>query len=205
MLFRYLALLAVTLVLGCSAPTHGRYKVHSVPAEFSFIPDVQPVYIDADFAQDEKQAIHQALADWNLALNGYRQYRVETDTFGMEVSVLKQVANSHEGLVILSLNESQVPEDVGSGALAWVDELYSPIVFVATERVGQRELRVIVAHEIGHTLGLAHVPVMGSLMNPYYNFQSGCIDQLTVQFLAAQPRRMNWDWHHMNYCELEPK
>ncbi|XP_062816559.1 matrix metalloproteinase-28 [Anolis carolinensis] len=57
-----------------------------------------------------------------------------------------------------------------------------------------RNLFLVVAHEIGHTLGLAHSPVRGALMSPYYKklgkgFLLNWDDILAVQDLYGKPSR----------------
>ncbi|XP_042298358.1 matrix metalloproteinase-28 [Sceloporus undulatus] len=57
-----------------------------------------------------------------------------------------------------------------------------------------RSLFVVVAHEVGHTLGLEHSPVRGSLMSPYYkklgkDFVLNWDDILAVQNLYGKPSR----------------
>ncbi|XP_034995981.1 matrix metalloproteinase-28 [Zootoca vivipara] len=57
-----------------------------------------------------------------------------------------------------------------------------------------RNLFVVVAHEIGHTLGLEHSPVRSALMSPYYkklgkDFVLNWDDILSVQNLYGKPSR----------------
>nr|XP_060624349.1 matrix metalloproteinase-28 [Anolis sagrei ordinatus] len=57
-----------------------------------------------------------------------------------------------------------------------------------------RNLFLVVAHEIGHTLGLAHSPVRGALMSPYYKklgkgFLLNWDDILAIQNLYGKPSR----------------
>lgn len=55
-----------------------------------------------------------------------------------------------------------------------------------------RNLFVVVAHEVGHTLGLEHSPVKSALMSPYYkklskDFVLSWDDILAVQNLYGEP------------------
>lgn len=55
-----------------------------------------------------------------------------------------------------------------------------------------RNLFVVVAHEVGHTLGLEHSPVKSALMSPYYkklskDFVLSWDDILAIQNLYGEP------------------
>lgn len=187
-----------------SSPKGGEWPVYvanPAPQAGSFMPDRIPVYVDERFTDPDRAEIHAALDEWNHVLNGYRVYFVDADDFAMQPSVLYRVLNTEQGLLILHTHPADVDGDPSfEGVLAWVPGLGAPIVHVIADRVGTRSMRAIVMHEIGHTLGLEHVLVKGTLMFPSYPFGLDCIDKVTVQALAST-RASRWDWHHMNYCE----
>jgi hypothetical protein len=176
------------------------YTAHAPPEANTFQVAIVPVYIDKNFSAYEKAEIYNATQEWNYALNGYQQYRLENDRFDMETDIVFKVLITGQGLLVLSKPEKDMPSDMPDSALAWVESLGSPVVYVATDRIGTRNLKSIVMHEIGHTLSLEHTKVQGTLMAPYYGLQSPCVDKITVQALSyLRPR---WKWSTMNYCEV---
>ncbi len=206
--FASFALVAALVVAACGTvrPTPPRpapsdaYSnyVSAPPADLEgLLPDIQPVYIDVRFTDAERASIVAAVREWNVALNGYRVYDVQVEPFDMDLGIIKRMMDTTQGLLVLRADVEGLDPDLET-ALAWVPGLGAPLVHVVSERIGTRDLRTIVMHEIGHTLGLPHVPVKGTLMFPYYPFGVDCIDRITAQALATI-RRL--DWHHLRFCE----
>ncbi len=160
-----------------------------------------PVYIDVGFSDAHRLAIHQALDTWNLALNGYERFEVASDKFDMEPETLETIDFTGQGLVVLKrMHEDDVVKSLPDGVLAWVPmpsygEAHS--LDIIADVIGNRDLRTICMHELGHVLGIPHLPIRGSLMFSTYP-NSPCIDRATVQALATIRR---WEWKHLNFCE----
>lgn len=199
-------LAALILAFGCAthAPIepYAHYAKASQPIVGSYVPDTEIVWIDKDFRPDEKANIRAALDEWSYAMNGYRTYIVVSDAFSMsDTRTLERVA-AGEGLLVLRVGEADVPMLAPTGTLAWVDELGDNVVHVVSSRVGTRDLKAIVMHEIGHTLGLPHTQASGTLMSGYYQDQTNCIDHYTAITLAGlrYARAVRWDWRHMRTC-----
>ncbi len=206
MKYHFLAILMVCVlsIMGCGRPAAfsmqvNQYTVHEPPAASTFRPDIVPVWIDKDFNLKDKIEVEAALAEWNFVLNGYRQYRIEDASFSFDLDVLKQVVETGQGLLILNIPESAVPED-DDGVLGWVDNLGSPVVNIVASRIGTRDLKLIVMHEMAHSMGVPHVRIDHTLMSPYYQVQIGCIDEITVRQLSFIRRALDWDFKHMNWC-----
>lgn len=195
-------LVFVCLFVACVAPTRVRSATYTTAAPNpALVGEVYPVYIDQEFTAAEKAAIAAALVEWNTALNGARTYVVASDQFQMEQSVISQVMTTGQGLLILRNKRTDYDHagDEMDGVLAFVPGLGVPFVHVIDDAIGTRNLKAIVAHEIGHTLGIPHVPLTGSLMNPSYPFGLDCVDKETLQALSfASPK---FDWHYMRYCQ----
>ena len=198
--------LAFLLSIGCSThyvPTpFAAYSRTVSPPEGSYSPEVVPVYVDKSFAMDAREDIHAALDEWNFAFNGYVTYVVVSDDFDMEVAVLEKIVRTRQGLVVLSVPDNFLEDNVPPGVLAWVDDLGDPVVHIATGRIGTRDLKKIVMHEIGHTLGIPHTQAAFTLMSQYYQVQSACIDEYTLHTLSGEDhaQAVHWDWHFMRSC-----
>lgn len=159
----------------------------------------EPVYIDRDFDPQERSAIHAALADWNMVLNGYLHFKIiKEDVDYSNYIVLLEMRESMQGLAFVKRDVGEVEVQLEDPrTLAWTNGVGGDQIHVIGQRVGVRNLRVILEHEIGHSLGVDHLPIRGTLMYPGYSGGADCIDRVTVQTLAG---RRGWDWHHMNYC-----
>jgi predicted Zn-dependent protease len=193
------------LVLGCgcggSVMRPGRY-VRNDPPVRTMVAHI-PVWVDADMPKSQKKAIREALEEWNFTLNGYTVLELETENFKMEQSVIDEVVNTHEGIIIVSNRSSDVLVQLidDEAVLAWVNELGGNVMHVISDRIGRRDMKSIAMHEIGHALGLPHILVKHTMMFPSYTFGSTCIDEVTVRALASV--RSRYDVAHMNYCKLD--
>lgn len=202
------AFMVLACGVGCMShqnTIYTKYSSHKSPEHGTYIPEEIPTYIDGRFTADQRKEIHQALGEWNYALNGYRLYNVVSDAFELDdLDAVKKIEDTKQGLIILDNTADEALEEfgVGSNVLAWVPDLGSPLVHVVPERIGTRDLKMVVMHEIGHTLGLSHTEASGTLMSSYYEDDADCIDAYTIRTLAGldASRGRHWDWRHMNAC-----
>lgn len=161
-----------------------------------------PVYIDKNFTKDEDQQIHQALVNWNYALNGYTEYRVESYNFDLDIDVIKYIERTKNGLVILKIDQYNTilaKLKMTTSVLAFVPVIGSNYVYIITDRVysNKCDLQSITMHEIGHTQGAVHrVEDRQNLMFPNANGVQ-CVDKETTTQIAELH---NYDILHMNYC-----
>lgn len=208
-----IACLLMILGLGCNGHTLG-YVHNSGPVEA--MPSTTPVYIDARFPDNQRAAIHTAISNVNMVLNGYQTFEIKSDALDPEAELtsslipnggglIKQVAATGQGLFILyvtsedeepELKANLVTEREDSSTLAYA-YLNGHIIGVVSDVIGTRDLVAIAQHEIFHHLGLPHIPIKGTTLYPYYPTGSRCIDMITIQALASLK---NWDYHRMNYC-----
>ncbi len=195
---------ALVSVVGCAA-THSFTETPKSPyvtvePPQDVMPETFPVYIDTLFTAKEHDDIHGAVSDWNTALNGYMTYIIGSDTFDMEPEVIRSVLRTGQGLLILRNKFADYKDDEDiEGTLAFVYRLGAPVVHVLEDVIGTRDFKSIVLHEMGHTLGIPHVYIRGSLMFPSYPYGANCIDKATVQTLSSI--RPWFEWRHMRYCE----
>lgn len=200
------ALVTVTLFAACSSVHLAEnpfgpmgYTEHEAPV--GNMPEVVPVYVDKKFTDAHREAIHSAFAQWNLALNGYEEFKIVSDTFDMEPAVIQDIMATSQGLVVLRRSSTDpIMEEMPEGVLGWVmmpEGSEAHALNLVEDSVGNRDLSSIAMHEIGHTLRLPHLPVKHTLMYPSYVNGSRCIDLFTVQALATV---RNWDWHKLNNC-----
>lgn len=181
------------------------YSHVSGPSAGSYAPEVIPVYVDKDFRDDQREDIHAAFDEWNYAFNGFRTYLVVSDNFTMEdEETIARIVRTRQGVIVLSIPDMFLDLSVPRGVLAWVDDLYDPIIHIASGRMGTRDLKKITMHELGHVLGLEHTEAAHTLMSQYYQDQINCIDRYTLQTLAGTDlaRALHWDWRRMNSCDV---
>jgi len=205
-IFRKLCLLLSTLAVllaatacNCKAPSSYHNEYTDNPRPVVMDTHVVPIYVDKDFSYPHLKDIREALAQWNIAMNGYEQFEIVTEKFDMEPDVLKHIFDSMQGIVILSRKSEDADiQQMPDGVLGFTPSAPAQVVNLIEDRIGTRNLRIILLHELGHALGLMHITVSGTLMFPAYPYDSPCIDKSTVVALAFTRR---WDWHHMNWCE----
>ena len=109
--------------------------------------------------------------------------------------VLKDMRKKGEGWIIVRAGSSdEVVSNLSEHALAFAG---SGIMVVIWDRIGTRDLKTIVMHEMGHLLGSSHFR-SNSLMHPFYGRkQYSCIDKMTVsEVAAAHGLRLET----LNYC-----
>lgn len=205
--------------LGCSAcvhhenyiritePKNARFPLYTVnpePVEGTFVYREDPVWIDDTFSINEKGEIKAALAEWNYALNGYRKFIVVDDKWDTNDRTPVDFSNrSYLGLEIVAVGDADVPPtDDGDnhGVLAWVPGLYNHRLYIVEDRIGTRNLKSIVLHEVGHVLGMDHIAITESLMNASYQHGSSCIDKVTIMLLGSDASDGDYDYHNMNWC-----
>jgi hypothetical protein len=201
---RILPLLLVTLLimLGCGT-SQWTYK-HVSPADHISNAKVIPIYIDSTFSDEHAKAIKDSIAEWNLVLNKQITLKLDSTFVGLIDGQrrLDEVNRTGLGYVIINLEEtspilSGLVEE-GDGTLAFVRRFDGHVMVIVGDRIGNRNLKTIVMHEIGHLLGSFHVNIPGSLMMPYYgNDQADCIDKVTVAQVAGYNHLL---LEHLNYC-----
>jgi hypothetical protein len=200
-LLRLFALLFAALALLACGSVTGSYTATPPSVEPSNT-QVIPAYVDVGFSSAEKVAILASVAEWNWVLNGYARLDVRTLEFDMDIGTLREIVLTGQGLIFVQrFDADDITQEVGESVLGWSPGAPSNEVSIVSDRIGTRNLKTIVMHEIGHALGAQHLYIRNTLMFPQYQGNAPCIDKITVQYLATV---RDWDWTKMNYCAFSP-
>lgn len=167
-----------------------------------------PVYIDKAFSDQDKKEIKAALSVWNDTLNGYQRFYVQDESWSpnmIEEQGTYVILNDREGFKFVKIE----PNGSEQGILGWVDDFGDETVHLIPERCrsygADDGLKIVAMHEIGHSLGIPHNGVEGSLLYPYYTHQlpndSSCIDYFTALSLSKNNERFKLE--HLNYCNMQ--
>lgn len=163
---------------------------------------LQPVYISSKFTAAEKAAIVKALGEWNYVLNGYTQFYVVNDSVEVTDELTDKISKSEVGL-LFQVAPYDDPNLEGSGVLGWCNDLRGNFIFMVSERADSFGFYTIALHEIGHSLGMPHIAVKGSLLFPYVEYQTNHVDEVAARELVSVNNYMNTNnvnWH-MDHCE----
>lgn len=203
-----LVFLALTFVLASCAP--GLYEYHNVSqAEFHEAYRVIPLYVDGRFTKEQRIDLSDAVNEANYMLNG--NLRIEVKKWSLDIEseegkkISETISKTHEGILVLSLSEDdpKIEELVkDNGMLAFVNALgeRANILVVVNDRIGNRDLKTIFLHELGHALGAQHTSATSLMYNYYGSRQTKCFDRITVAQIADYN---NLDLNTMNYCRTK--
>jgi hypothetical protein len=155
-------------------------------------PRVISLSLEGQFTAAERANILRAIEEWNHALNGFIRLDIVAPgsvrgiwSIRAEKGGTPQAPNPTAGQPLSSTTAGFLSS--GGEMLIYVD------------RIGTRDLRGIVLHELGHVLGLAHDPT-GNLMSArYLPSTEQCIDKPTADMIAA---RHNLPMAALNWCEV---
>lgn len=199
-LIRLLGVLFTVFILACSNLTSHSPDPYARTLKY-------PVYIDNAFSDDQKDQIKDALTMWNNTLNGYQEFYVADDKWAPNMITgfdgEEVILNQREGFRIIKME----PAATSEGVLGWVNDLGDEVVHLVPVRCemygGKDGLRIVAAHEIGHSLMINHNGVEGALLYPFFTHQlpmddGKCIDYFTVLQLSKSNERFKLE--HLNYC-----
>lgn len=175
-----------------------RYTDNAAPAPTR---RVISLYVDRDFNGAERERIALAVRQWNVALNGFIQFRTGLLMDNPSPQALAQIR--HSGGWVLARIDSRHPVARQPGAhqalgMTVGSSAGGGIVYVIGDRFGLPDLNGVILHELGHVLGAGHDDSRnGHLMASVYKPGNGhCIDQGAVAMVAAAQRlplqRLNW-------------
>jgi hypothetical protein len=165
-----------------------RYTNH---AASTAAPEIVTLQIDSSFNSNDKAKVFLAVEEWNHALNGYVRFDVASSggwrphAWDIRAERGGSPDTGGPGGQPLSFTQAGLAS-IGGRMVIYVD------------RLGTRDLRGIVLHELGHVLGLDHDP-RGNLMSARYSATAEqCVDKATAERIAAS-RKLPLDG--LNWCE----
>ena len=151
-------------------------------------------YVDEKFSTQEQELIQGAAAMWEESTGGSVHFDL---VFGQRVDIWESDRN-----VIVKTSAqaafNRFPEMASDKRAALFHEgstFQSSIMVIIAERVEEDMLRTAIAHEMGHSLGLRHVPEVQALMYANLNGDPAkCVTEIDlrearryVEVAAAQP------------------
>jgi hypothetical protein len=197
MMVKILGILMIFLI-GCGGGMW-KYRMGDSGGHISVVREI-PIYVDEDFTGEELQSLMMAVNEWNGVFNGRVKLRIKEQFSGREgfLREAERVTRTGSGWIILRLNTSEEAERVGieAGALAVSNEIGGHLMMVVGDRIGNRDMRIIFMHEMGHLLGSGHFGKW-SLMTEYHEHGYDCIDKRVVAEVAAH---FNLNLKNLNYC-----
>jgi matrixin len=155
-------------------------------------PKIIVMVVDGSFSADQRAKILRAIEEWNYALNGFIRFDLAAPgSGGLESwSIRPEKGGDPNGP---ASGEGQPLSETQSGFMSIGGHM---LIYV--DRIGTRDLRGVVLHELGHVLGLHHDPT-GNLMSARYSPTTDqCIDKPTAVTIAA---RHNLPLAGLNWCE----
>lgn len=160
------------------------------------------IRIDTDFTLAERREIVKAIADWNYTLNG----QIIFDVVGfIKVGELKTNENlpvrgywiiktDNQNETIKALDKDFKKNKIHT--IAYTNKIGGQLMYFDMDRIGIRELRGVVLHEMGHALGARHdeTGVMRSVITPSDYL---CLDRAAVKQVVDY---FHLDWDKVNWC-----
>jgi hypothetical protein len=166
---------------------------------------VVEVWHTDNFTEVERGSLGEAIGEWNYVLNGQMEIGVvgdfDSEDMGEWLKRMKESNKTGDSWLIFKIDSgNEILGEVREGVLAFVPELGSRFMVILGDRIGTKDLKTIMMHEIGHMLGAMHVNIDYTLMVSGYGYkQADCIDLLTVRQVA---KYNDMDISGMNYCEV---
>lgn len=158
---------------------------------------IRHVYIDPSFSSNTRNQIEDGLKEWNIVLNGYEKFVVAKGDLPAYENM------SPFDFVIVNITAKEAEEMLmPDGVLGWVDDLGDPVIHLIEYRMVDQNIKILLMHELGHSLGLPHLQVRGTLMFPYYA-NAPCATETDVRMLATVHRGA-YDLSHLNWCSYLP-
>lgn len=151
--------------------------------------------LDLLFEEGERAAILRAVAEWNHVLNGHVRFDVEKPPAGRPLPYIPGVWT----IARLSQDADAAAKKPVTDALAVTLRLPKEggIIIVHTDRLVGVDMRRVMLHELGHTLGLEHDPRSHLMAVRYIESEHQCIDRATVELLATH---LQLPLNELNWC-----
>lgn len=126
------------------------------------------VYIDETFTTEERLWITLAMLEWNRVTNNVMEFRYEGTVTHIVLSQLWRYPGTSTLYVLRGQEGDPIPSE---NATLWGKANWNFVVLV-TDRIKAREggdyqkrVTAVAMHELGHTIGIGHIPETTALMN----------------------------------------
>lgn len=154
-------------------------------------PQVISLRIDGTFDPGERANVLLAVGEWNHVLNGFVRFDIAAPNGG---GPRTWDIRAEKG------GSPQAPDPSTGQPLSFTQAGFASLggkMVIYVDRIGTRDLRGIVLHELGHVLGLGHDS--STLMSARYSpNKEQCVDRSTAAAVAAL-RKLPLDG--LNWCE----
>lgn len=192
---RALVLFLATMVISSCTPTKPavsvQHKKKAVPVA------VFDVALDESFTPEEEAQILKSLKEWNEASDGYVAFSVREKKFNSNGKIsYDNVAHDEDGctnftFIVRTTSETplikNIEEQIGTKIGGYTDKQCElNAVFIVADRMKNLPtFKMVMTHELGHLIGMAHIPVPErSIMFPGMDHGTKCITELDVAQLC---------------------
>lgn len=185
----------VLALFGCAVRPDAALCALPAPSSWQGVSVLTPVWVDAAFPPVKRDAVEQAMSDWNAVLNGYYRFVIASEEMFVPSGGFTAGTRTSLGWGLTIEYVLPVPDTINPSYLAWLWR-GSVIQFFPTH-FSSEDYRIVAKHELGHFLGLDDNEPKSTLMHTPYSYDQWCIDSGTVAIVARK--------HHWAPEKLKPE
>lgn len=196
-MLHYFRLISLILCTVLASACGSSMKHAKAPTEPIVVPTVFDIVIDSRFSGPEVALIGKSLREWEESSGGVIKFEVRAKKvdINQEISV-EDVKHDEDGcsnLTVIVRGTSQDPfvrkieKAIHSKIGGYTDKHceMSAVIIVSDRMDNATEFKEVMTHEIGHLIGLMHIPVPEeSVMFPGMDHSTPCITQLDLKELC---------------------
>src|ERR1035437_6186517 len=135
---RYLPLILIIyilLIIGCAIKPY-EIEYHINAGNDTGEIKVYNIYIDGSFSSIDKEAINDAIGDWNHGMNGYVHFAVIDLDFRMEIEKIKAgMANGSWFIMKIDSTSPFKPPDNDGSILAFCNHIGGSEIYIVRDRI----------------------------------------------------------------------
>ena len=184
-----------------STPEKGGYEYTNKPAYEGRPIRTISIWIDKDFASYDQRYIAEAVATWNMALNGYIKLKIVNTSLDLENGKVDELEtwDRVDGWVFIKIDSDNkfIPKaEKGYQVIGFTERIGGHRLMLIRDRINYYDVVGVTMHEMGHLLGSDHVGTR--LMYPIFDTVRGqCIDYDTIVAVAKYQKLSVSD---LNFC-----
>jgi len=162
------ALISFLVITACSHV--GAYP--SYPTRLHIEKIHRSVYIDSEFNDDDQELIEQAIDEWDYSTNHMVDYEFVgkidlKDYYSLNENDIFIYKTDHQDLFIKNLDDGRKDGLITIGYCRIYKQKATKLYIVYDKIYTYSDLKAVVIHELGHSIGLLHTNDENSVM--YYN------------------------------------